>query len=65
MHISYSRFNSYLSCPRKHYLTYYENLVKKKKDRPLYFGSDFHKLLEYRTRPDELPAIKQEITDKF
>lgn len=65
MHISYSRFNSYLSCPRKHYLTYYENLVKKKKDRPLYFGSDFHKLLEYRTKPEKLPAIKQEITDKF
>lgn len=66
MHISYSQFQCYLSCPYKHYLNYVKRIAKKKKDRPLYFGSDFHKLLEYRIQSEEKQtAIRQEIRDKF
>ena len=66
MHISYSRFNTYLSCPYKHYLSYYKKLTKKKKERPLYFGSDFHKLLEYRNKSEEEQSkVMQEIIDKY
>lgn len=48
MHISYSRFSSYLGCPYKHYMRYVEKISGNKPARPLYFGSDFHKLLEVR-----------------
>lgn len=66
MHLSYSRFNTYLSCPYKHYLCYEEGWVKRKKDRPLYFGSDFHKLLEYRNKTkDEQSKAMQEIIDTY
>jgi hypothetical protein len=66
MHISYSRVNTYLSCPYKHYLCYEEGIVKKKKDRPLYFGTDFHKLLEYRNKSDdEKSKAMQEIIDTY
>lgn len=65
MNISYSRFSTYLSCPYKHYLAYVEGWVKNKAERPLYFGSDFHKLLEYRNRPDELSRVQQEIIDAY
>lgn len=65
MHISYSRFASYLSCPYKHYLGYVERLTPKKPARPLYFGSDFHKLLELRGNKKELKKAKVEIADKF
>ena len=46
--ISHSRVQSYLACPYSHYLRYVEGIIKKGKSRPLYFGSDFHKLLELR-----------------
>lgn len=65
MNISYSRFSTYLSCPYKHYLAYEEEWVKNKTDRPLYFGSDFHKLLEYRNQPDKIDEVKQQITDQY
>lgn len=65
MNISYSRFSTYLSCPYKHYLAYEEEWVKNKTERPLYFGSDFHKLLEYRNQPDKIETVKQEITDQY
>lgn len=65
MNISYSRFSTYLSCPYKHYLAYEEEWIKNKTDRPLYFGSDFHKLLEFRNQPDKITEIKQEITDQY
>ena len=65
MHISYSRFSTYLSCPYKHYLGYIEKLQLKKPVRPLYFGSDFHKLLELRKDPGELELAKQQIADKY
>ena len=48
MYISYSRVQSYLGCPYSHYLRYVRRLSKKKPERPLYFGTDFHKLLELR-----------------
>lgn len=48
MRISYSRASSYLRCPQQHYFNYIECLSSNKVVRPLSFGSDFHKLLEYR-----------------
>lgn len=48
MEISYSRESAYLRCPFSHYLSYVRKLTPKKPVRPLYFGSDFHKLLELR-----------------
>ena len=65
MNVSYSRFNTYLSCPYKHYLAYEEGWQKKQKDRSLYFGTDFHKLLEYRTKLDKIDTVVQDITDRF
>ena len=46
--ISHSRVQCYLSCPYSHYLRYIEKITKKGRNRPLSFGSDFHKLLEVR-----------------
>lgn len=65
MHISYSRFSTYLSCPYKHYLGYVQRLTLKKPVRPLYFGSDFHKLLELRGDKEALRQAKEDIRDKF
>lgn len=65
MRISYSRFSSYLRCPFAHYLGYYECLKLKKPIRPLYFGSDFHKLLELRKDPDELDKAKKAIGEAY
>lgn len=65
MHISYSRFSTYLGCPYCHYLAYEEGWTKKKTERPLYFGSDFHRLLENRIYPDKIAETKQEITDQY
>lgn len=65
MNISYSRVSSYLSCPYQHYLRYVECLTSNKPSRPLSFGSDFHKLLELRNRPEELAKAKQDIGQKY
>lgn len=65
MHISYSRFGCYMSCPYKHYLSYVERLESKRPVRPLFFGTDFHKLLELRKDPEAVQQAKEEITDKF
>ena len=65
MHISYSRFSTYLGCPYCHYLAYVEGWTKKKTERPLFFGSDFHKLLEYRIHPDKIDEIKEQIRDTY
>ena len=40
-------------------------LEKKKPERPLYFGTDFHKLLELRNNPAALKEAKQNIKDTF
>lgn len=55
MHVSYSQVSTYLRCPFAHYLSYKQGLTPKKPARPLFFGSDFHKLLELRGNK---PAIK-------
>lgn len=65
MNISYSRVGSYLGCPYSHYLRYIEGLTVNKPCRPLSFGSDFHKLLELRGRPEELAVAKQTIQYKY
>lgn len=66
MNLSYSRVSTYLGCPYCHYLAYEEGWTKKKTERPLYFGSDFHKLLEYRNKTKEkIEQAKQEITDQY
>ena len=65
MNISHSRVSSYLSCPYQHFLRYVECLTVKKPARPLYFGSDFHKLLEFRNDPDGLAKAKQEIGHQY
>lgn len=65
MNISYSRMGSYLSCPYSHYLRYVECLTVKKPARPLFFGSDFHKLLEFRNDPEGLAKAKQEIGHQY
>lgn len=65
MYISYSRESSYLHCPYQHYLRYVRGLKKKKPDRPLYFGTDFHKLLELRNNPVALEEAKQQIKETY
>lgn len=65
MHISYSRQSSYLRCPYLHYLRYVEGLESNKPARPLYFGSDFHKLLEVRKDPIMVKKEWKKIRDKF
>ena len=65
MHISYSRFSSYLNCPYGHYLHYVEKLKRKRPSRPLSFGSDFHKLLQFRGDPKALKKAKVEIGDTY
>lgn len=70
VHISYSRFSSYLRCPYQHYLSYVERLEPRKPARPLSFGTDFHALLEARTAVyhGDKAATKrkmQEITDAY
>lgn len=65
MHISYSRQSCYLHCPYQHWLSYVRRLEKKKPERPLYFGTDFHKLLELRNDPVALKEAKADIKDTF
>ena len=65
IHISYSRESSYLRCPYQHWLRYVRRLEKKRPQRPLYFGTDFHKLLELRNDPAALKEAKQTIKDTF
>ena len=63
--ISYSRIQSYLGCPYSHWLRYVRRLSKKRPERPLYFGTDFHKLLELRNDPETLEEAKGLITDAY
>lgn len=65
MNISYSRVSSYLRCPYQHWLSYVRRLERKKPVRPLYFGTDFHKLLELRNDPKALRQAKKAIKDAF
>lgn len=65
MNISHSRVACYLSCPYKHYLAYEIGVAVDKPVRPLRFGTDFHKLLELRNRPEELEEAKKAIEDAY
>lgn len=40
-------------------------MEKKKPQRPLYFGTDFHKLLELRNDPKALKAAKEQIKETY
>lgn len=62
--ISYSRVSSYLACAQAHYYSYVERIKPKGVVRPLFFGSDFHKLLEYRNS-GKLDEIYNEIRDTY
>lgn len=61
MNISYSRVASWMSCPYAHYLGYELGVKQAKPQRPLYFGTDFHRLLELRGDKKELKKAKAEI----
>lgn len=63
--VSYSRINSYLSCPYSHYLRYVERIVRKGKNRPLSFGSDFHKLLEVRSDVSKVKKVFKKQKEEF
>lgn len=65
MNISYSRVASYMSCPYAHYLGYELGVRSAKPQRPLYFGSDFHKLLELRGDREALRGARAEIRDAY
>lgn len=65
IYISYSRMQSYLGCPYAHYLRYVRRLSKKRPERPLYFGTDFHKLLELRNDPKALKTARTAIMDAY
>ena len=65
IHISYSRESSYLRCPYQHWLRYVRRLEKKKPERPLFFGTDFHKLLELRNDPEALREAKAQIKETY
>lgn len=65
MNISYSRVAAYLRCPYSHYLGYEVGVKRLQPERPLYFGTDFHKLLELRTDPEGLEKAKKSIRDKY
>jgi CRISPR/Cas system-associated exonuclease Cas4 (RecB family) len=63
--VSYSRVSSYLNCPQRHHFKYIQNLRVKKPARPLFFGGDFHKLLQYRHNRVALATVKDEILETF
>ena len=65
MYISYSRESCYLHCPYQHWLRYVRRLEKKKPDRPLYFGTDIHKLQELRNVPKALKKARADIKDTY
>lgn len=64
-HISYSRFSTYLRCPYAHYLRYVEGLAVVKPVRPLYFGTDFHKLLEVRANKAQVKKEWRRMKEDF
>ncbi len=65
MNISYSRVASYLNCPYAHYLNYEIGVIPNKPQRPLYFGRDFHKLLEVRGDKKSVRGCQVIIQDTY
>lgn len=63
--ISYSRVSSYLRCPFAHYMSYVKKITPKKPARPLFFGSDFHKLLEFRGDKKALNKAIKDIKETY
>lgn len=67
--ISQSRLGAWKRCNYLHYLKYVERIIPKSaKNRPLYFGSDMHLLLENHTSNTDLSGIKkvfEEITERY
>lgn len=63
--VSYSRASSYLHCPQQHHFSYVQNLRAKKVERPLSFGSDFHKLLEYKRDKQARNKAYKEIKEAY
>lgn len=54
-----------MSCPYKHYLSYVENLKTRVPARPLTFGKDFHKLLQFRNDKQALKESFESIKDTY
>lgn len=54
-----------MNCPYSHYLSYELGVYTAKPQRPLFFGTDFHRLLENRSDPQKLEAVKDEIRDTY
>lgn len=61
MNISYSRASAYAHCPQKHFFGYVERIEHKAPIKALRFGSDFHKLLQYRANKKELSRVIKNI----
>lgn len=62
--ISYSRVSTYSGCPQEHYFSYVKRLEPNRISRPLSFGTDFHRLLEHRSK-DNIVSIFEEIKDAY
>lgn len=54
-----------MTCPYAHYLGYEVGVRSNKPQRPLYFGSDFHRLLEVRSDSKKVKEAKSDIEDTF
>lgn len=54
-----------MSCPYAHYLGYELGVRPAKPVRPLYFGTDFHRLLELRGDKEGLKNAKKEIRETY
>jgi hypothetical protein len=65
MNVSYSRCSTYAGCPREHWYAYVMGITPKKPERPLFFGGDFHKLLELRGNKPELKKAIEDIKSTF
>lgn len=65
MHVSYSRLDKYALCPEAHYRAYIERITPNKPIRPLWFGGNFHTLLEHRNNPQQLKKARREIVAQF
>lgn len=63
--VSYSMLSSYMDCPQKFNFNYIQGLRLKKPEKPLFFGSDFHKLLQYKHKPKELKKAFTSIEETY
>ena len=61
--VSQSRIGTWKRCFFCHYLKYILRIRKKGKVRPLYFGSDFHKLMEHYDNAKDLTNVKKAFSE--